>query len=406
VSTRTRRVGWPDHPDWLGRPTRLVSQIDLARVDVLIAVGLTIDFILEAALGPGLPDRLATALFAVLFAAPVAVRRRWPAAAVVACTAAGLSQDAFDGQLFNLPSSSAVIPLMLCSYGAGAWLAPRRSVAAIGVAAGLLAADQLIESYVTGVSGGGLSGFATLMLLFLVPWVLGRFVWERTRRADAFAALAAQAAAERAERESLAVTRERLTIGRELQDIIAHSVSVMVVQAGGARRLLRAEPDRARESILNVEQIGRDALAEMRRLLGLLRKDDDPHALAPQPGLDQLPELARTLGDAGIACELRIEGEPTPLTPGIDLVSYRVIETALEAAAASRRRQANATVRYDPRRLELEIRAEGQLTGVRDSMRSVAERVELYGGELDVLPAERDEFTVRCRLPLEGTLSA
>jgi signal transduction histidine kinase len=202
----------------------------------------------------------------------------------------------------------------------------------------------------------------------------------------------------------VAVTRERLTIGRELQDLIAPSVSVMVVQAGGARRLLRTEPDRARESILNVEQIGRDALAEMRRLLGLLRKDDDPRALAPQPGLDQLPELARTIGDAGLACKLHIEGEPTPLTPGIDLVSYRVIETALETAAASRRRLATATVRYDPRRLELEIRCEGQPTGVRDSMRSVVERVELYGGELDVLPAERDEFTVRCRLPLEGTL--
>jgi signal transduction histidine kinase len=405
VSTRTRRAGWPDRPDWLAHPIRLVLRIDLARVDVLIALALAIDFILEAALGPGLPDRLATALFAVLFAAPVAVRRRWPAAAVVACTAAGLSQDAFDGQLFDLPSSSAVIPLMLCSYGAGAWLAPRRSVAAIGVAAGLLVADQLIESYVTGVSGGGFSGFATLMLLFLVPWVLGRFLWERTRRADAFAALAAQAAAERAERERLAVTRERLTIGRELQDIIAHSVSVMVVQAGGARRLLRTEPDRARESILNVEQIGRDALAEMRRLLGLLRKDDDPQALAPQPGLDQLPELASTLGDAGLACELRIEGEPIPLTPGIDLVSYRVLETALDSAAASGCRKANATVRYELRRLELEIRGEGSQPDVGDSMRSVTERVELYGGELDVLAAERDAFTVRCRLPFEGKLS-
>jgi signal transduction histidine kinase len=405
VSTRTPRAGWPDRPAWMGRPIRLAFRIDLALVDALIAVALTIDLILEAALGRGLPDRLATALFAVLFAAPVAVRRRWPAAAVIACTAAALLQDVFNGQLFNLPSSSAVIPLMLCSYGAGAWRGPRRSLAAIGGAAGLLVADQLIESYVTDVTGGGFSGFATLMLLFLVPWVLGRFVFERTRRADAFAALAAQTAAERAERERAAVTRERLTIGRELQDIIAHSVSVMVVQAGGARRLLGTEPDRARESILSVEQLGRDALAEMRRLLGLLRKDDDPTALTPQPGLDQLPELASTLGDAGLACELRIEGEPTPLTPGLDLVGYRVIETALETAAASRCRNANATVRYEPRRLELEVRGEGPLPNVGHSMRSVTERVELYGGELDVLPAARDKFTVRCRLPLEGTLS-
>ena len=404
MSTPTRRAGWPDGRDWIGLPIRLASRIDLARVDVVIAVALTIDLVLEAALGPGLPDRLATALFAVPFAAPVAVRRRWPAGAVIACTTTALLQDAFDGQLFNLPSSSAVIPLMLCSYGAGAWLGARRSLAAIVIAAGLLAADMWIEIDVTGVSGGDFSGSVTLMALFLVPWGLGRFVYERTRRADAFAALAARTAAQRAERERVAVTQERLTIGRELQDIIAHSVSVMVVQAGGARRLLGTEPDRARDSILNVEQIGRDALAEMRRLLGLLRKDDDPHALTPQPGLDQLPELARTLGDAGLACELRIEGEPTPLTPGIDLVGYRVIETALETAAAAQCRHANATVRYQPRQLELEIRGDGPLTGDDDSMRPVTERVELYGGKLDVLPTEHDKFTVRCRLPLEGTL--
>jgi len=148
------------------------------------------------------------------------------------------------------------------------------------------------------------------------------------------------------------------------------------------------------------------ALAEMRRLLGLLRKDDDPRALAPQPGLEQLPELASTLGDAGLACELQIEGEPIPLTPGIDLVGYRVIETALETAAAVRCRQANATVRYEPRQLELEIRGDVPLPSATDSMRAVTARVDLYGGKIDVLPAERDEFAVRCRLPLEGTLSA
>ncbi len=386
--------------------TRFASRIDLMWVDVAVAAALMVDLILEATLGAGLPDRLATALFAILFAAPVAVRRRWPAGAVIACTVVGLLEDAFDGQLFNLPSHSTTIVLMLCSYGAGAWLPPRRSVAAIGVAAGLLAGDQLIQMYVTGVSGGDLASLGTLMLLFLVPWVLGRLVYERTRRSHAFAALAAQAAAESAERERAAVTQERLTIGRELQDIIAHNVSVMVVHAGGARRLLGSEPDRARESILTVEQVGRDALAEMRRLLGLLRKDDDPRALSPQPGLEQLPELARALGDTGLACELRVEGEPTALTPGIDLVGYRVIETALETAVASGCAHASATIRYEQRRLELEIRSEGPRRDAGDAMRAVTERVELYGGELDTLPTGRDEFALRCRLPLEGLLTA
>jgi len=410
VSAETRGGGRTGGRDWISRRIGLASRFELSRIDLVwvdfvVAVALIVDLVLESALGRDLPDRLATAIIAILFAAPVAVRRRWPAAAVIACTIVGLLEDAFDGQLFNLPSRSAVIVLMLCSYGAGAWLAPRRSFGAIGAAAGLLTVDQLIQMYVTGVSGGDLSSLATLMLLFLIPWVLGRLVYARARRAEAFAALAAQAAAERAERERAAVTQERLTIGRELQDIIAHSVSVMVVQAGGARRLLHTEPDRARESILNVEHIGRDALAEMRRLLGLLRKDDDPRALTPQPGLEQLPELARTLSDAGLACQLHIEGEPIPLTPGIDLVGYRVIETALETATAARCRHANTTVRYEPRELELEIRGEVPLPNASDSLRSVTARVELYGGKLDVIPAERDQFTVRCRLPLEGTLS-
>src|SRR5438105_2457101 len=243
------------------------------RVDLLISLALIVLLILESALAAGIPDRLVTALFAVAFAAPVAVRRRWPAAAVLCSTATCLLQDPLDGQLFNLPSGSAVIVLMLCSYGAGAWLPPRRSLTVLGASAGMLAADQLIEQHVTHVSGGGWSGLATLMLLFMAPAVLGWFVRERNRRGDAFALLAAQSAAERTERERAAVEQERLTIGRELQDIIAHRVSVMVVQAGGARRQLRTDPDRARESILNVEQTGREALAEMRRLLGLLRKD-------------------------------------------------------------------------------------------------------------------------------------
>jgi signal transduction histidine kinase len=292
--------------------------------------------------------------------------------------------------------------LMLCSYGAGAWLPPRRSVGAIGLAAGMLCAEQLTEVYVTHVSGGGLSGFATLMALFLAPWVLGWFVSERHRRADAFSALAAHTVAERAERERAAITQERLAIGRELQDIIAHSVSVMVVQAGGARRLLRDQPDRARESILNVEQTGRETLAEMRRLLGLLRKDDDPRSLAPQPGLDQLTEFVNTIAQAGLICELRTEGEPVDLTPGIDLVGYRVIETALERAAASRCRHAEATVRYAPRRLELEVHGDGQLADAGDALRAVSERVELYSGRLDVLDSDPTGFAIRCQLPLEG----
>jgi signal transduction histidine kinase len=295
--------------------------------------------------------------------------------------------------------------LMLCSYGAGAWLPLPRSLTVLAASAGMLATDQLIEAHVTHVSGGGWPGLAILMLLFVTPAALGWFVRQRHRRGDAFALLAAQSATERTDRERAAIERERLMIGRELQDIIAHSVSVMVVQAGGARSLLREEPDRARESMLNVEQTGRETLAEMRRLLGLLHKDDDPRALTPQPGLDQLPDLAAALADSGMSCELRTEGNPIELTPGIDLVGYRVIETALERAAGLGCRHTSATVRYEPRRLELEIRGDRRLSDLGAGLRSVAERVELYRGSLDVLHDEHAQFAIRCLLPLEGAVT-
>jgi len=386
-------------------PRRWWSGIRPAHVDALVAVALVIDLIVESAVGVGIPHRIVTAVFAVLCAAPVAVRRRWPTVAVLCTTGACLLQDPFRGQLFNLPSGSVVLALMLCSYGAGAWLELRRSAFAFVAAAALLVADQLIETYGTDVAGGNLGGLGLLMLLFTAPWVAGRFINERDRRADAFSSLAAHVATERADRERAAVAQERLTIGRELQDIIAHSVSVMVVQAGGARRMLHDEPERARESILNVERTGREALAEMRRLLGLLRKDDDPQALTPQPGLAQLPELTAMLQNEGLTCDLRTDGKPIELTPGIDLVSYRVIETALEQAAASRCRHASTAVRYQRRQLELEVRGDRELPYRSEDLRSVSERVALYGGELEVLDAEPSQFAVRCQLPLESSPS-
>jgi signal transduction histidine kinase len=383
----------------------LFGRIAAKQVDWLISLALVLDLVLEAALGPGLPDRLVTALFAVPFAATVAVRRRYPAAALLCATGICLAQDPVDGQLFNLPSGSTVLVLMLCSYGVGAWVAPRRALVTLGLASALLCADQLVETYVTHVTGGNLSSLAILMALFTASWVLGWFVSERHRRADAFSALAARAADERTERERAAITQERLTIGGELQDIIAHSVSTMVVQAGAARRLLTDKPDRARESILNVERTGRETLAEMRRLLGLLRKDNDPRALTPQPGLDQLCELVDVMAAGGLSCELRTEGPPIDLTPGIDLVAYRVLETSLEHAASAACRQTRATIRYTPRRLELEIYGDRRLADVGGTLRAVAERVELYGGRLEIVAAESTGFAINCRLPLEGAVT-
>jgi signal transduction histidine kinase len=193
-------------------------------------------------------------------------------------------------------------------------------------------------------------------------------------------------------------------IGRELQDIIAHNVSAMVIQAGGARQLLRADPERARSTILTVERIGREALGDLRRVLGMLRKDEDPRALAPQPGLDQLPALLDTIRQAGLDCELHLEGESVDLTPGVDLVGYRVIEAALRRAATSDCRRAVVTVRYRLGNLELEIASGDPIPDLEQTLRGITDRVALYGGSLQLEPA--DGFEVHAHLPLAATVTA
>ncbi len=242
--------------------------------------------------------------------------------------------------------------------------------------------------------------------MIIPAWFVGRLVRERHHRATAFGELAALAAAEQEERESAAITEERTRIGGELRDIIARSVSAMMIQAGAAGDLLRSDPARARDSILNVEQTGREALADLRRLLGMLRNDDDPRKLAPQPGLDQLASLVRAMRELGVECELRTIGEPTDLAPGVDLVGYRVIEAALLTAADHHASRAIATVRYHEHELELEIRGDSPIPDLDELLRGMSQRVSLYDGSLRALPAGQDGFGLQARLPLGVSVPA
>jgi signal transduction histidine kinase len=375
-------------------------------LDLLVAGLLALDLALEAALARGIPSdgRLPTIVASVPFATPIALRRRWPVPALLAAMVVLVIQQLLHGQLFTtLPSQSAVFVPLLCAYGVGAWVDTRRGLFVLVVAFALLYAMGAIATAQGGPGVPGYVGSLSIALFFLVPaWVVGSMVRERTRRADAYAELERGARAERAQRELAAVAEERAMIGRELQDIIAHSVSVMVVQAGGARRLLGAEPARARESLLAVEQTGRETLAEMRRLLGVLRRDDDPRALAPQPGLAQLDELTAQMLSRGLVCE--IEGEaPGALTPGIDLVAYRVLEAALAQVAERGGQSARIQLLSGPRALELQVAADDMTWPQQGDLRAVAERVELYDGRFEVDDHER-QLRLRCQLPLAGAL--
>lgn len=391
-----------------------VAGVDRRRMDAILAVAMIIVLGLQCWLGAGIAGQhqLVTAFAAVFFAAPIAVRRVVPGFALVFSAAVAAIQALLGGGLLSGPLFGnagpvlgdvvPVIVLLVLGYSAGAWLDVRRSLAAVILGLALIVSCAFLPG-----GGGPPAGAGSIAQsvfypsLMIVPgWLVGRLARARGRRSTAFRELAAQAAADQDAREAAAIAGERARIGSELQDIIAHSVSAMVIQAGGARLLLRSDPDRARDSILTIEHIGREALADLRRLLGMLRKDDDPRALSPQPGLSQLPALIDSAGQAGLACELRTLGDPIDLTPGADLVAYRVIEVALLTAADHHLSRALVTIRYTPHELELDIGGDGTIPGLDQSLQATAQRVALYDGSLRARTAADGGFELRARLPI------
>jgi signal transduction histidine kinase len=382
-----------------------IAGLDARLLDAVLAVAIVIELEAEISLDHGISSshRLLTAVGAVLFVASIAARRRWPAGALVFCSMVAVTQALLGGDL-SASNGVLLVPVVL-AYSVGAWLDPRRGVVAVALGVSLFGGFVLLSDANLISFGEIAADLFFACLLFVAPWVVGRLVRERSRRAVAFGELALQVAAEHDERERAAIAQERVRIGGELQDIIAHSVSAMVIQAGGARRLLRSDPERARDSILTVEETGREALADMRRLLGMLRKDDDPRALAPQPGLDQLATLLESVGDGGLTCELRSDGEPIDLTPGINLVGYRVIERVLACAVDHRCRRVVISVHYRPDWLELELRGDCSIPDLDADLSAMSERVMLYDGNLETLPARGDAFALQARLPLGAAVA-
>ena len=218
------------------------------------------------------------------------------------------------------------------------------------------------------------------------------------------------------ERESAArgaVDAERARIARELHDIVSHNVSVMVVQAGAARRVLATEAEDATDALLAVESAGRDTMTELRHMLGLLAPSaDGEDLLAPQPGLSRLGSLVDRMCFAGLPVEVRISGEPRPLPSGVDLTAYRIVQEALtNALKHGNGGKADVTVRYADHYLRVEVLNSGPsvLTGApplestKDGrgLIGLRERVAVLGGDLDARRRLGGGFRVRARIPLE-----
>jgi signal transduction histidine kinase len=307
--------------------------------------------------------------------------------------------------LLGLPADDALVPR----------LAPMLAVYSVGVhagARGLLAAGLIApipEVAVAALGDGSLTDVAATIGFTVGALAVGRAVRVMGFETDVLEARAASLERERDEQARRAVAAERARIARELHDVIAHSISVMGVQAGAVRRLLAADQQRERETLLAVERTGRDAVAEMRRLLGFLRSPDgDDESLVPPPTLGRVDDLVADIRRAGLDVDLQVDGDLGDLSPGRALAAFRILQEGLtnalkHAPSASVR----ATLLRTPAELRIEVVDDGcaaSSAGSADGYGLVGmrERVALYGGTLDAGPGDGGGFRVVARLPMEG----
>jgi signal transduction histidine kinase len=247
-------------------------------------------------------------------------------------------------------------------------------------------------------------------LVFGTAWILGDNVRNRRRYVAELEDKAVRLDAEREAQARRAAVAERTRIARELHDVVAHSVSVMTVQAGAARRLLDQSggDPQAREAMATVETTGREALTELRRVVGVLREEGESQGTAPQPGVADLPALVSRAREAGLSVELTTEGDPCPLPSGVDLSAYRIAQEAL-TNAFKHAGPAHAVVRlcYGADALELQVIDDGRgaaadpaPVGGGNGLVGMRERVALFGGQLRAGPRAGGGYEVKATLPL------
>jgi signal transduction histidine kinase len=343
--------------------------------------------------------RPVTALLVIpAMTAPLALRRRLP----LVCFAAVMATVAWSSlALGGAEATSFFLVALVAVYSAAA--NGVRPAAVLALAAAAVTVHELRDPHVRGVGDVvWAAGFVGL------GWLFGLAVRGRHRRIHSLERETVRLEADREERARAAVAAERARVARELHDIVAHAVSVVVVQAQAGQRLAGVDDARTRQSLESIEETARTALDEMRRLLGMLR-EVEAASLAPQPGLDTLDALVAQVREVGLPVTVEVEGEPVRLAPGVDLSAYRVVQegltNALKHAAES---DVRVRVRYAADRVELEVADDGGgaahdgdgrgghgLVGIR-------ERIELYGGTMESGRRPEGGWLLRARLPLRA----
>jgi signal transduction histidine kinase len=374
-----------------------LPRIEPVRLDRALALGLLVVAQIELWWPHSIPGPVWLGFVLTLTGTlPVAVRRRWPLVALTLVLGTHITVDLVAGPASSVALMAAWIFTL---YGLAVWTDRRRFLVGCGLVIGGIG----LASVALGNVVAGMAWFAGVPLAATV--VVRRVVREREARVEALTARTEALEREQEIRIREAAELERTQIARELHDVVAHKVSVMVVQAGAERSILDPSATSTEETLRTIEATGREALVELRRLLGVLRSGAES-SLAPQPTLADVDGLVAQVRDAGMDVELRIEGERRPLAPGVELSAFRIVQEALtnvlKHAGGAR---ALVALRFRPEEIEIEVRDEGgsrrapgQGTVTGHGLLGIRERVALHGGRVDVGPTGAG-YAVRAWLP-------
>ena len=363
------------------RLTRLFER----RGDAILAVAMSIAGLVEAAASD---SRFA---FTVLLATvPLAWRRRWPLPVLGLVFLGAVLSENRGSPLVEITAAA------IAAYSVGAH--EQRRLLGFGV----LIAMAFVILLVFGGQLPPLPDFAGPFVVVLPLWLAGNGIRQSRIRSEVMAERAGALERDKELNLKLAQDEERARLARELHDVVAHSVSVMVVQAGAARQVVEQTPDRALAALLAVEETGRDAMRELRQILGVLGATEAD--FDPQPGLGQLDALVQVVRDAGLPVELNVAGLVRPLPPGLELTAYRVVQEALtNALKHSGMAATRVAVEYRPSELKVEVLSNGNAgattSGEGRGLRGMKERVALLGGRMEAGPGVEGGYSVRAWLP-------
>jgi signal transduction histidine kinase len=335
---------------------------------------------------------------ALLHTLPLAARRRFPGTVLALCVASGLAVATL-----GVPELLG-IAILVAVYSVAAYGARWVSLASLAAAELGSAAVQLTQGSFQWPTP------ITNALVIAAAWLLGHFVGVR-RAYTARLEQTAELERARAEQARQAVAEERLRLARELHDVVAHSISVIAVQSGVGAHVAKTQPEEAAKALAAIEATSRAALTELRRLLGVLRQEDEPQGdLAPVPGLADLDGLLAEVAKAGLAVRLQVEGRPAQLPAGVDLSAYRIVQEALtNVVKHAGPARAQVTIRYRDHEVMVEVTDDGRGAAAPTSngrarfghgLIGMRERVAVFGGDLEVGPRPGGGFRVAARLPL------